>query len=100
MRGIRRDRWDGCLVAIKTLGVKLFLVEPERQLETTPELGRLACQPFRHGRLPQPREDTAQSDLRLVDVSLYLDQCNRQLRRATVRVEERVGGILPTLIAH
>src|SRR2546430_13977579 len=100
MRRIRGDRWDLDLLPVESLRIELLAVEPERQLEATPELGRLPRKPLGHHRLAEALEDAAQPHLRLVDVTLHLDERHRQLHPASIRIEQRVVRVLPTLVAH
>src|SRR2546429_8417630 len=100
MRRIRGDRGDLYLLPVEALRIELLTVEPERQLEATPELGRLSRQPLGHDRLAEALEDAAQPHLGLVDVSLYLDERHRQFHRASIRIEQRVMRVLPTLGTH
>ena len=100
MRRVGGDRGNRHFLPVEPLRIELLAVEPERQLEAAAELGRLARQPLGHDRLTEALEDPTESDLGLVDIALHLDERHRQLNRASIRIEQGVVRVLPTLVAH
>src|ERR1043166_3371077 len=88
----------GPFLAIKGYRVSRQLLAPECRLEALPQLLRGQFEAPRQGIVPERPSQPRGVPLGGVDIALHFAERDGPLCQLAIRVEDRVGGVLPALI--